>query len=182
MVGSLALCIVGKQRSVLYHPYVKGQKRCHTYKYRRYMPSSADYETRSAAYLLSKHHNGIIIVIYFICPHITGRHSYSAIYIKCLCPGMCSFYDCQKFTAAVRRSVLYRSIYVGRNQLHIVTGMYLTTSYDYCKHALLWHYALAHPLVYSTMRMALLAYLRHLKDGISYAKACTKRQIFEIKS
>ena len=53
----------------------------------------------------------------------------------------------------------------------------LTTSYDYRKHTLLWHNALAHPLVYGTMRMALLAYLRHLKDGISYAKACTKRQI-----
>ena len=35
--------------------------------------------------------------------------------------------------------------------------------------------ALAHPLVYGTMRMALLAYLRHLQDSISYAKACSKR-------
>ena len=182
MVCALALCIVCKQRSVLYNPYVKCQKRCHAYKCRRYMPSSADYETWSAAYLLSEHHNGIIIVIYFICPHIAVCHPYSAIYIECLCPGMCSFYDCQKLTAAVHRSILYRSIYVGRNQLHLVTGMYLTTSYNYCKHALLWHYALAHPLVYSTMRMALLAYLRHLNDGISYAKARTKRQILEIKS
>ena len=41
--------------------------------------------------------------------------------------------------------------------------MNLTTSYDYRKHTLLWHNALAHPLVYGTMRMALLAYLRHLK-------------------
>ena len=146
------------------------------------MPSSADYEARSAAYLLFKHRKGIIIVIYFICPHTATCHSYSAIYIKRLFTGMCSFYDCQQLTAAVRRSVLYRSIYVCRNQLHLVTGMNLTASYNYCKHALLWHNALAHPLVDSTMRMTLLAYLCHLKNGISYAKARSKRQILKIKS
>ena len=42
----------------------------------------------------------------------------------------CSFCDCQKLTATVRRSVLYRSIYVCRNQLHLVTGMNLAASYD----------------------------------------------------
>ena len=37
------------------------------------MPSTADYETWSAAYLLSEHHNGIIIVIYFIRASVSGK-------------------------------------------------------------------------------------------------------------